>query len=129
EPQLCAICHNPANTDIGRRPADPTTTVDGLKEQSIDFKFMVHAIHGADMRENPYVVYGFGSSANDFSHITFPGILNNCATCHTGSTFAVPLAANVLATTNDSGASRADPADDINTTPTAAVCSSCHDSG
>jgi OmcA/MtrC family decaheme c-type cytochrome len=128
EPQLCVICHNANNTDIARRPADPTTTVDGLKEQTIDMKVMIHAIHAAGKRENPYVVYGFGSSVNDFSHVGFPGILNNCSACHKPNTFVLPLKDGVLGTTVDSGASRTDHGDDTNVTPTTAVCSACHDS-
>lgn len=127
EPQICVICHNPNNTDIARRPADPLTTVDGRKEQTIDMKVMIHAIHGAAKRENPYVVYGFGSSVNDFSHVGYPGVLNNCNACHKPNTFVLPLKAGVLATTVDSGASRTDPSDDTNVTPTTAVCSACHD--
>ncbi len=127
EPQICVICHNPNNTDISRRPADPLTAVDGLKEQTIDMKVMIHAIHGAGKRENPYVVYGFGSSVNDFSQVGYPGILNNCNACHKPNTFVLPLKAGVLATTVDSGASRTDHSDDTNVTPTSAVCSACHD--
>lgn len=124
EPQLCVICHNPDNTDIARRGG--TTGVDGLAEQAIDFKVLVHAIHGADKRENPFVVYGFGGSVHDFSRVEFPGILNNCNTCHVNDSFEVPLAASVRGTTTGSNAI-ADNSDDVNTTPTAAVCSSCHD--
>jgi OmcA/MtrC family decaheme c-type cytochrome len=129
EPQLCVLCHNANNTDIARRPADPTTTVDGKKEESIDFKTMIHAIHAAARRETPLTVYGFGSSANtyDTSLVHFPGLLNDCNACHKPETFTVPLQSGVLANTIDSGASRPDPSDDTNITPTAAVCSSCHD--
>jgi len=127
EPQICVICHNANNTDISRRPADPLTAVDGLKEQTIDMKVMVHAIHGAGKRENPYVVYGFGNSVNDFSHVGYPGILNNCNACHKANTFVLPVKDGVLATTVDSGASRSDHSDDTNVTPTTAVCSACHD--
>ena len=124
EPQLCAICHNANNTDVGRRGG--VAGVDGLFEQTIDFKVMVHAIHGADKRENPYVVYGFGGSVNDFSGVEYPGILNNCNTCHVDDSYEAPLASGVLATTTGSNVV-ADPNDDVNTTPNAAVCSSCHD--
>ena len=41
--------------------------------------------------------------------------------------FKLPLAAGVLGTTIDTGEDRADPADDIVVTPTAATCSGCHD--
>jgi len=126
EPQMCVICHNADNTDIGRRGG--VMGVDGLFERTVDFKVMVHAIHGADKRETPYVVYGFGGSVHDFSQVEFPGILNNCNTCHVDDSFEVPLASTALATTTGSNVI-ADHADDMNTTPTAAVCSSCHDGG
>ena len=140
EPQVCVICHNPRNTDIARRPknSDGTVnvaaTVDGLKEQPIDFKRLVHGIHSAAKRENPFVVYGFGNSVNDFSTVRFPGVLNNCRTCHKPNTFTLPLASTVLATTFDTGNILAnanyikDQTDDLVTTPTSSVCSTCHDS-
>jgi OmcA/MtrC family decaheme c-type cytochrome len=122
--------------------------VDG-KRKSIDFKTMIHGIHGAGMRER-IVVYGFGSSVNNFSDVRFPGILNDCTTCHirTGNatspwTFELTglwgtptengILANTISTTPtavDAGTyatQLATPDDDLNITPTAAVCSSCHD--
>ena len=145
EDQVCAVCHNPNATDINRRPEDhldpETPTADGLKEQSIDFKLMIHAIHGAAKREAPYVVYGFGNREHVFSaeEVTFPGILNDCEACHVGESYLLPVRDGVLASTVDSdptAATRADadpdalldPADDLNVSPTAAVCSACHDS-
>lgn len=127
EPRVCVICHNANNTDVGRRPADPATTADGKKEESIDFKTLIHGIHAAGFREQGLVVWGFGPTEQDFGEVRFPGILSNCATCHKPNTFALPLAPTVLASTIDTGAIRTDPADDTNITPTAAVCSSCHD--
>ena len=133
EPQLCVICHNANNTDINRRPKNPDGTVniaatlDGKKEESIHFKTMIHGIHSAGFREKGLVVWGFGPTQHDFGNVRFPGILNNCRTCHKPNTFTLPLADGVLATTIDTGASRSDPNDDINVTPTAAACSACHD--
>ena len=78
EPQLCVICHNPRNTDISRRPKNGDGTVnvgitaDGKKEESIDFKRMIHGIHSAAMREEPFVVYGFGS----YTSYMYPGGLD-----------------------------------------------------
>lgn len=142
EGQVCVICHNPNATDINRRPDDHTVTAtaDGAKEASIDFKRMIHAIHGAAKRENPYVVWGFGNNEHVFGpdEVQFPGILNDCTTCHLSATFELPLAEGVLATTIDTADGRAtkgaatageleDPSDDLNISPTAAVCSACHD--
>lgn len=148
--QLCVMCHNSNNTDLGVRPTDPdgvndghnSATVDGLEERSIDFKHMIHAIHGAGHRENDFIIYGFRSSVHNFGHVEFPRGPNECDTCHVGETYAPPLGSNVLATTVDTRATvgeddfvgsdgnpieAGDPRDDGNITATAAVCSACHD--
>ncbi|TJY58930.1 OmcA/MtrC family decaheme c-type cytochrome [Sinimarinibacterium sp. CAU 1509] len=127
EPQLCVMCHNANNTDIGRRPSSASLALDGKREETVDMKVMIHAIHGAGFREKGVVIYGFGNNANDFGEVEFPGIVSNCTTCHSGSSYMPPLASTVLATTADSGGSVADPNDDTNITATAAACSSCHD--
>ena len=57
----------------------------------------------------------------------YPGDLSNCTTCHTDSGYTLPLAEGVLGVTVDTGEDRADPTDDTVSTPTAAVCASCHD--
>jgi OmcA/MtrC family decaheme c-type cytochrome len=125
--EVCVICHNPSNTDIAFRTSGA--------EVSIDFKSMIHAIHAADMRQNPLSIIGFGSSVNDFSEIRFPGDLQNCLTCHLEGTFELPLSAAVLATTVDSDGmagdpplSDGDPSNDHNITATTSACSACHDS-
>ncbi len=135
EPQVCVICHNADATDINRRPAD-TTTADGKTEEAIDFKTMIHGIHAGStgehgFRENGIVVYGFNGSINDFGEVRLPSgeeNLKNCAGCHEGTTYAVPLNENVLPTTILTQTDLTSPDDDKNITPTAAACSSCHDS-
>jgi len=144
--QLCVICHNPNATDVNRRPDDHTAmgaTTDGLKEQSVDMKVMIHAIHGAAKRRAPYVAFGYGNREHVFEaeEVTFPGILNRCTACHSDEgALALPMAEGVLGTTIDTdpaaltkaaatSTATADPSDDINVSPTAAVCSSCHDDG
>lgn len=150
EPQLCVMCHNPNATDTARRPACASTvplpalcTQDNKKEEAIDFKRMIHGIHAADMREKGLVVYGFFSAPAtenpvNFSDVRFPGILNNCTTCHVTPTTAnpsyqlsgiweSPTQSGILGSTIDHGADINAPADDLNISPTGAVCSSCHD--
>ena len=122
EPQLCVMCHNPNNTDIAQRPADPATALDGKVEESIDFKRMIHRIHAGNV-----VVYGFGGNAHDYRDVNFPGKLSNCETCHTNGSYYPVDSSVVLATTTSSGVAN-DPYDDVNITPNAAVCSSCHTS-
>jgi OmcA/MtrC family decaheme c-type cytochrome len=125
-PQLCVACHNPNATDIRARNeagVDETTSIDGLAEQSIDFKHMVHRIHAGNI-----AVYGFGGGEHDYRHVVFPGELSNCGNCHAGDSF-YPVNQNfVLATTTDTGADLADPTDDVNISPNASVCSGCHTS-
>jgi len=159
--QLCVLCHNPRNTDVGQRPKtgnvpDPTLAVDGKREESIDLRRLIHAIHAAQkddpatpaieghgFREKGIVIYGYGGKANDFGHIRFPGILNDCTTCHNTGTYELtgklemPTQNGYLASTIESvptatdlatyNTEIADQANDLTISPTAAVCSACHD--
>lgn len=136
EVRVCVICHNANATDINQRPDDPEETADGKVEQAIDFKYMIHAIHGAQFREEGIVVYGFGGAEHDFSHVLLPNPsgpgtenlnLKNCESCHTDGTFELPLDEHVSTTTISTGEDLADPDDDTDITPTASVCSSCHE--
>lgn len=152
EPGVCVICHNPNATDAGQRPKDATgalngsapnssggtVAADGKNEESIDFKTMIHAIHAGQSDKGGYrtkgiVIYGFGNVANFTNPVVFPGKLNNCAACHAGTSYqltgvwAAPTANGILGTTISTGASATDSADNLRITPTAAVCSSCHD--
>lgn len=127
--ELCSACHNPGATDIGRRPAGGAPGVDGLREQSIDLKWMIHAIHSGDGRSangKPTVIYGYGGSVNDFGHVVYPGDLANCEGCHKADTYYPVDTAKVLGTSFDTGASRTDPSDDKVTSPNSAACGACH---
>ena len=155
--EVCVICHNPNDTDLRMRPTDPdavangvnTAAVDGREQQAIDFKRHIHAIHAAGMRETPWIVYGYGNSVNNFSDVRFPGILSDCNQCHINNGYQVPVPTGIMGTTIDTLAtvaqsspygtslffgptgattSAANQADYERITPTAAVCSACHDS-
>jgi OmcA/MtrC family decaheme c-type cytochrome len=134
-------------------------SVDSKKEEAVDFKRMIHGIHAAaktdytgaaahGFRNKGLVVYGYFTGTGpanpvDFSEVRFPGILNNCLTCHitpTGNNrgsyelagkWEVPTASGVLGSTINTAPLSTDSlllqTDDLNITPTAAVCSSCHD--
>jgi OmcA/MtrC family decaheme c-type cytochrome len=162
--QLCVLCHNPSNTDaqasarpkwtnhlpIGDDPAQLALLVppgvqpsDKKKEESVDLRRMIHGIHAGEMRENAINVAGttFG--------FTFPGHLNDCSTCHAGTSYQLTgiwetptQTGNILGSTIDSApksivtvastAAAVDleldtPANDLKISPIAAVCSSCHD--
>ncbi len=131
-PELCASCHNPNATDIARRVAGSNCeSVTGtLDDQTIDFKVMVHAIHAGSLAG--YKVCGYNNTGYDFSHVRYPGKLNNCEGCHLPDTYYPPDPATVLATTVDAAPAaspdRSTPLGDVAITPTTAVCSSCHKS-
>lgn len=144
------------------RPKDVTTKLplvsplDGKTQESADFKSMIHAIHAAAKTAYPIAPATTGTSAhgfrekgvqvraNDFSHIRFPGKLNDCLTCHRPGTYELTgtwgdptvngiLSSSIIATpaATDLASYRAgltDQADDLRISPTASACSSCHDS-
>ncbi len=146
EGAVCVLCHNPNNTDVNRRPVGaPAGTPDNKAEESIDFKRMIHGIHAAaasnfdgtlahGFREKGLVVYGYGGSVHDFSHVRFPGALNKCDTCHVGDTWKLagiweaPAQNGILGSTIDSNVGDTNHANHLKISPTAAVCSACHDS-
>ncbi len=133
ELHACQVCHNANQTDIPFRLSGD--------EVPVDFKYLTHAIHGAVMRENPLVVISFGGIPVPFFVVSYPGGKDNlkqCTNCHIDSngtgTFELPLKPEVLGTTVDTrstpgGFLDTDPTNDLNMTPTMAVCSGCHDSG
>jgi len=136
EMRVCAVCHNPDATDINQRPASPSATPDGKREETIDFKRMVHQIHSGKHLQNGLYIYGFGNSLHDFSHVGFTGNLANCKTCHDEltypadgdiSAYSTEAAALTLATSVDTGAAAGDPSDDLNISAITSICSSCHD--
>lgn len=142
---VCVLCHNPNNTDaVFRVPGDPRVVVGpySYPEQSIDFKRLVHGIHASakGFRENPLVVVGFNHSLFDASALKeYPAELKDCVKCHvddgTKGSFELPLAPTVLGSTfvsksilpDGTVSIDTDPVNDVKITPTAAVCSSCHD--
>lgn len=130
ELHVCVICHNPNQTDAGYRTSGA--------EESMDFKRMVHSIHGAKKRETAFVVVGFQGAVSDFSHVRFPAETSDCVKCHLDDgirgTFELPLPVTVKPTTVASDSALGvgpmvdvDPANDRKMSPTVAVCSSCHD--
>ncbi len=160
--QVCVTCHNPNETDVKDRPRfdvtpgdeagdiDVASTLDGKREESVDFKRMIHGIHaGAQKLYDKTPAHGFREKglvvggSHDFSDTRFPGILNDCETCHKPGTYVLsgdwelPTQNGILSSTTDAaptgtteaaiGTEVADPTDDLNISPTAAVCSSCHD--
>jgi OmcA/MtrC family decaheme c-type cytochrome len=121
--ETCVSCHNTNATDIRQRPKTGTT-LDGKAEESIDFKKLIHGIHGAEFSGNGPVIYGFGGSANDFRATGFPGVINNCEACHNPGTYTAGFAdANGTTTSTET---LADPSTYLRTTKVTATCSACH---
>jgi OmcA/MtrC family decaheme c-type cytochrome len=134
--QVCVACHNPASTDVSQRQSLTATTpgIDGLWEQTIDFKHMIHAIHDGSVRGaagSPFVIYGFGGSVNNFTDVVYPGQLNRCDACHTGASYYPVDDSAVQATTFATGLSKQAPnpttaGNPISTSANMSVCSGCH---
>jgi OmcA/MtrC family decaheme c-type cytochrome len=126
--ELCATCHNPNATDIARRVAGTSCeTVTGtLDDQTIDLKFMIHAIHSGEIAG--YKVCGYNNTGYDFSHVKYPGKLENCEGCHLPDTYYPPNSATAIATTIDAGPDRSTPAGDVAISAASAACSACHTS-
>jgi OmcA/MtrC family decaheme c-type cytochrome len=81
--EYCVTCHNPGS-------------VDPDSGNSVDLAYLAHSIHAGDLRGPvnpsstnptpvPYIIYGFGGSANDFGDVTYPQSLQFCDKCHTAS--------------------------------------------
>jgi OmcA/MtrC family decaheme c-type cytochrome len=135
---VCVTCHNPNLSASGK-------TLDlANAEDSNNLKDLVHGIHASAMRENPYVfVRNFQGAARpfDWSHVTYPGQLGNCLTCHKEGTYELPVDYDALptttmttdgvnATTGDVTTARnnvPNATDRVNT-PTTSSCFYCHDS-
>jgi OmcA/MtrC family decaheme c-type cytochrome len=151
EPGMCVICHNPNQTDIPFRTLASPPSTDPLgngvaPEVSIDFKRMAHEIHAGGFRRSAFKVVGFNGTITDFSGVRFPAELRNCLMCHIDvngkGTFELPLASTVLGSTVKTGSTIGyvrpsdgqvgnlvdlDPTNNLRITPTASVCSACHD--
>ena len=143
--QACVVCHNPASTDVSQRRALTAPGIDGLWEQTIDFKHHIHEIHSDAWRRTqpnytPWIIYGFGGSVNNFSDIVFPQDSGNCYACHSnpasGPTF-YPGDPLMQAMTTNTGLSQnpanpapptpGSPGNPVSTTPTMAACTGCHE--
>jgi len=124
--EACVACHNANATDVNQRPKTGTP-IDGKAEESIDFKRLIHGIHGTEFSGEGPVIYGFGGSANDFRETRFPGVLQNCEACHNAGTYSATFA-DALGTTT-STETLADPSTYLRTTRITATCSACHASG
>jgi len=130
--RYCVLCHNASVTDFDRR-VNAIVSGAATATEPIAFKHLIHKLHRGDVLEQqPYIVYGFGSSpknytAHDFGELRFPGDLRNCAGCHTGTTWQLPLPSGVLPTVTSVVSGGVEMFGDP-TPPTQDACLACHDS-
>ncbi len=127
--QACVLCHSPATTDVKERQALTAPGIDGLWEQSVDFKYMIHSIHDGSERAAAGVPYS--ASGSDFSQVVYPGQLNRCDACHATGTYYPVDDTKVQATTFFTGLSKQSPnpttvGHPIATSANMTVCSACH---
>jgi OmcA/MtrC family decaheme c-type cytochrome len=142
-PEYCVLCHAADATDWAQRPkgADGNTnvaaTIDQIEERSIRLPLLIHRIHTGDelAQTVPFVVYGFGGSANRFDDVRFPGNRADCTTCHLPSSSLIesipvsapPTTANETASVLHQG-TPVHPATEPSTPVIQSTCLSCHDS-
>jgi len=109
----CAVCHNPTMTDAARRtPAQ-------MPAESVNFSTMIHRIHTGTGQGRPYVIYGFGGNAIDFSHAAMPKSAAECSACHVNNSENIVTRRNALPVTDPRGF--LDPVG-----PNGAACLGCH---
>ena len=82
------------------------------------------AIHAGELAG--YKVCGYNNTGYDFSHVEYPGKLENCEGCHLPDTYYPPDSTLAIATTIDAGPDRSTPAGDVAITAGSAACSACH---
>jgi len=108
------VCHNPNGTDVAQRPATA-----GAPE-SISFQHLIHRIHKGEELTQNFTVYGNGGSLHNYNEVRFPGQLTNCAKCHVGTSYTLPLTAGIASVTT--------PRDFFSPQgPGTASCLGCHD--
>ncbi|HSP14017.1 MAG TPA: OmcA/MtrC family decaheme c-type cytochrome [Thermoanaerobaculia bacterium] len=102
----CVICHNPTMT--------ATVTAGGANE-GISFQRMIHRIHKGEELTQDFTI-----GNTNFNEVRFPGDITNCAKCHNGSSYTLPLPTGI--------ASVSTPRDYFTPQgPGTAACLGCHD--
>ena len=79
----CSWCHTPNRTSSG---------------WSVDSTHFVHAIHASAKRQVPFTYQATTTNPAGFAEVTYPGILNDCLTCHLPGTydFSATASANAV---------------------------------
>jgi OmcA/MtrC family decaheme c-type cytochrome len=146
--QYCLMCHGPTEVNNDRASR---FEIGEVLVPSVDLKVMVHRIHMGEELSQAYVLFGnpTPSTTNpagtpiDFADTRYPSRRNNCASCHTGTTYQLPLPLTRVESHDEIRTCTDDPladTDNLCTTtgfvvqqtmtmqPEAAACVGCHDS-
>ena len=141
-PEYCATCHNPeiSSSNIFAGVADYTGKPETYSQKPNSFKDMIHAIHAAGIRTEPFNFIRGNPNASGgngpmvFGEIGYPGRISDCAACHKPNTYSLVsnpnFAWSVINGQPGLGATPADfkPALQVRHGPATAACGSCHDS-
>lgn len=114
-PEYCELCHNPNATDEAQRPKDK------LPPETIQLKYMIHSLHMGEERAQPTEFYGRAVAKTEEINYPTASDQRNCTKCHVGTTYTLPLPANVLPTTITQAGQVVKQLQ-----PIAATCSACH---
>ena len=154
--ESCSICHDPNRSNSGSMMTNGLTLNGGLYEP-LQFKRLIHGIHGNSKRMFPFtvdnkVVGNFCNPANPLSkapicnpnlvlasdvtnfaaEVAYPQVGLNCDSCHVNGSWKQDLGtlgSVVFKPTVAGGtATTADPNAWLVISPKAATCTSCHDS-
>lgn len=110
--EYCVTCHN-------QNTYDPSSgTAIGVGSKVVDLQVIVHKLHMGNQLPSvkagtPYTING---AAHDYSAVAFPGVISDCAVCHS------PTA------TKADGKTLLENRTAWYTTPTKRACATCHDS-
>jgi OmcA/MtrC family decaheme c-type cytochrome len=100
--EYCVMCHNPNHGD------------NNTPKTSVNFGTMIMGIHMGEKLDEPYTI-----NTTNYNGLLFPGDQRDCAKCHVGTTYTVPVPDGLIPT--------------IDATffysplqPTASACLGCH---
>jgi len=117
--EYCQLCHNPSNVDVPQQTPERFGGPFDIPPQSINFKLLIHRIHTGEELTRDFTIYRTRGVFN-FNEIGFPGDRTNCAKCHVGTSYTLPLP--------DTAANTVAPREFYSPLgPAAAACLGCHD--